>query len=122
MRARLRGLRRCNERLRPRGLGQRLLASSELDIAALSVHEGSNRIAAGQDQQWFKARRLAGTYHSLANEPSALRTAIAPVTGAACVDLPTAAQNARPPPFFFQAEDGIRAVAVTGVQTCALPI
>src|SRR5687768_18558145 len=26
------------------------------------------------------------------------------------------------PPFFFQAEDGIRDVAVTGVQTCALPI
>src|SRR3989449_5269938 len=25
-------------------------------------------------------------------------------------------------PFFFQAEDGIRYVAVTGVQTCALPI
>src|SRR5687768_10299669 len=25
-------------------------------------------------------------------------------------------------PFFFQAEDGIRDVAVTGVQTCALPI
>src|SRR5205809_3216690 len=25
-------------------------------------------------------------------------------------------------PFFFQAEDGIRVVAVTGVQTCALPI
>src|SRR5687768_4412313 len=25
-------------------------------------------------------------------------------------------------PFFFQAEDGIRGVAVTGVQTCALPI
>src|SRR2546429_6740970 len=24
--------------------------------------------------------------------------------------------------FFFQAEDGIRVVAVTGVQTCALPI
>src|SRR5256884_5291705 len=34
---------------------------------------------------------------------------------------------AGPPPrcrvhFFFQAEDGIRDVAVTGVQTCALPI
>src|SRR2546422_7389849 len=29
----------------------------------------------------------------------------------------------RPPAsFFFQAEDGIRDVAVTGVQTCALPI
>src|SRR5882757_10890200 len=24
--------------------------------------------------------------------------------------------------FFFQAEDGIRAIGVTGVQTCALPI
>src|SRR5438128_11112061 len=28
----------------------------------------------------------------------------------------------RPPAFFFQAEDGIRAATVTGVQTCALPI
>src|SRR2546429_2314707 len=28
----------------------------------------------------------------------------------------------RCPTFFFQAEDGIRDVAVTGVQTCALPI
>src|SRR3712207_2158348 len=26
------------------------------------------------------------------------------------------------PPFFFQAEDGIRDIGVTGVQTCALPI
>src|SRR2546422_6319467 len=26
------------------------------------------------------------------------------------------------PPLFFQAEDGIRGVVVTGVQTCALPI
>src|ERR1022692_5340537 len=26
------------------------------------------------------------------------------------------------PPFFFQAEDGIRDYKVTGVQTCALPI
>src|SRR2546421_2873959 len=28
----------------------------------------------------------------------------------------------RPPSFFFQAEDGIRDLIVTGVQTCALPI
>src|ERR1041385_5285527 len=28
----------------------------------------------------------------------------------------------RCPQFFFQEEDGIRGVAVTGVQTCALPI
>src|SRR2546429_1984873 len=37
-----------------------------------------------------------------------------------------ASMNARDPSFlsffFFQAEDGIRDVAVTGVQTCALPI
>src|SRR6266436_6835947 len=31
-------------------------------------------------------------------------------------------RNAAPSLFFFQAEDGIRDVAVTGVQTCALPI
>src|SRR5712671_7729786 len=30
--------------------------------------------------------------------------------------------TARPPCFFFQAEDGIRDDLVTGVQTCALPI
>src|SRR3712207_7913578 len=28
----------------------------------------------------------------------------------------------RSPRFFFQAEDGIRDIGVTGVQTCALPI
>src|SRR2546429_6628549 len=32
------------------------------------------------------------------------------------------AQHRRVRFFFFQAEDGIRDVAVTGVQTCALPI
>src|SRR2546429_6741569 len=31
-------------------------------------------------------------------------------------------QTSSEPYFFFQAEDGIRDVAVTGVQTCALPI
>src|SRR5690606_39422861 len=33
---------------------------------------------------------------------------------------PAAVQHG--PPFFFQAEDGIRDFHVTGVQTCALPI
>src|SRR5476649_1489533 len=39
------------------------------------------------------------------------------VSSSACVSV-------RPSPilFFFQAEDGIRAHCVTGVQTCALPI
>src|SRR2546430_3965177 len=32
-----------------------------------------------------------------------------------CLSMP-------PPFFFFQAEDGIRDLTVTGVQTCALPI
>src|SRR5687768_319953 len=38
--------------------------------------------------------------------------------------LPNTFNTARNEPilFFFQAEDGIRDVAVTGVQTCALPI
>src|SRR2546429_7342148 len=34
----------------------------------------------------------------------------------------TRADRTRRLVFFFQAEDGIRDVAVTGVQTCALPI
>src|SRR5256886_14240741 len=33
-----------------------------------------------------------------------------------------AARNSCTRPFFFQAEDGIRDLTVTGVQTCALPI
>src|SRR2546429_812572 len=42
-------------------------------------------------------------------------------------DAPASIVRAYPPLclrvlFFFQAEDGIRDVAVTGVQTCALPI
>src|SRR5690554_7052447 len=32
------------------------------------------------------------------------------------------ARFSAPPPFFFQAADGIRSADVTGVQTCALPI
>src|SRR2546429_6726850 len=36
--------------------------------------------------------------------------------------LPTKHVDGRRVYFFFQAEDGIRDVAVTGVQTCALPI
>src|SRR2546430_3520279 len=31
-------------------------------------------------------------------------------------------ETPRPSSFFFQAEDGIRDLTVTGVQTCALPI
>src|SRR5579859_8173667 len=34
----------------------------------------------------------------------------------------TASSASRVVPFFFQAEDGIRGLTVTGVQTCALPI
>src|SRR2546430_6568035 len=34
----------------------------------------------------------------------------------------TAAPSNEDHPFFFQAEDGIRDLTVTGVQTCALPI
>src|SRR2546429_7147657 len=37
-------------------------------------------------------------------------------------DFADSIASAHPVCFFFQAEDGIRDVAVTGVQTCALPI
>src|SRR2546421_1028388 len=36
--------------------------------------------------------------------------------------MSAAAPGSRPCFFFFQAEDGIRDLIVTGVQTCALPI
>src|SRR5258707_107792 len=36
--------------------------------------------------------------------------------------LTTASSRSRSLLFFFQAEDGIRDIGVTGVQTCALPI
>src|SRR5437762_7462901 len=47
---------------------------------------------------------------------------------ATCTEYAEHRAPLRPPPssavftFFFQAEDGIRATSVTGVQTCALPI
>src|SRR5204863_2044060 len=39
-----------------------------------------------------------------------------------CSRNATASTSSSPLPFFFQAEDGIRDLYVTGVQTCALPI
>src|SRR5215216_430947 len=36
--------------------------------------------------------------------------------------IATAVRDGGFPPFFFQAEDGIRVDLVTGVQTCGLPI
>src|SRR2546429_1962061 len=44
------------------------------------------------------------------------------LAGGAKVQVHNHADGARRYIFFFQAEDGIRDVAVTGVQTCALPI
>src|SRR2546429_3399311 len=45
------------------------------------------------------------------------------VNNAVCYDIPEhTQQRCNDLVFFFQAEDGIRDVAVTGVQTCALPI
>src|SRR5947209_15204893 len=41
-------------------------------------------------------------------------------TSVSLLDLPLS--NSPSPFFFFQAEDGIRGIGVTGVQTCALPI
>src|SRR6202049_4530537 len=39
-----------------------------------------------------------------------------------CIEFGVPSFNGRIDKFFFQAEDGIRAISVTGVQTCALPI
>src|SRR2546429_932598 len=57
-----------------------------------------------------------------ANSPS-LRCPPALPSSATCTSASTTPPTrCKPCCFFFQAEDGIRDVAVTGVQTCALPI
>src|SRR2546429_512208 len=58
-----------------------------------------------------------GRYARKAASPAPSNTPFGWVGGVAMA--PTAAMSGW---FFFQAEDGIRDVAVTGVQTCALPI
>src|SRR2546429_4940627 len=44
------------------------------------------------------------------------------VAASSCLSIRVGQPSSRNMSFFFQAEDGIRDVAVTGVQTCALPI
>src|SRR2546430_11383838 len=52
--------------------------------------------------------------------PNFLATSKCPVS---CTNSRTTNPSAKGQPhFFFQAEDGIRDLTVTGVQTCALPI
>src|SRR5256886_7308199 len=52
------------------------------------------------------------------------RTTPRPMRLAGISDCSTVVESSqlRVQPFFFQAEDGIRDLTVTGVQTCALPI
>src|SRR5205809_4306055 len=64
-------------------------------------------LTAGDCQLWICLSRLWRDW----------RSALAIVKPETVVDWHRAAFR-----FFFQAEDGIRDVAVTGVQTCALPI
>src|SRR2546429_73735 len=72
------------------------------------------------------ALRLAPVRRGLAIDSTVdIRTVYRPqhhVDGVQWIKVMKEGVNGTPLPFFFQAEDGIRDVAVTGVQTCALPI
>src|SRR2546427_5030872 len=57
-----------------------------------------------------------------ARRPAALAARAAPGTGAWALGRGAGPCARRGDAFFFQAEDGIRYLTVTGVQTCALPI
>src|SRR3712207_7023316 len=50
------------------------------------------------------------------------QTAALPLSGTAPADVALGTFSHQDGAFFFQAEDGIRDIGVTGVQTCALPI
>src|SRR5689334_8750231 len=65
-------------------------------IDNISIKKGSNQLKFGVDYRWLAPYSSPAAYHQFAA-----------FTGVN---------------FFFQAEDGIRAGTVTGVQTCALPI
>src|SRR5687768_10311390 len=76
-----------------------------------------------------RERRLIGDLRSLAvNHYPSPSTCLGAESGGfeaskiAVSEIPDSFAWAKVVNFFFQAEDGIRAVAVTGVQTCALPI
>src|SRR6267378_1648339 len=71
---------------------------------------------------WFtRLSSLSGLEHFRRRCPVQLRAM--PRSNAATVPFPcTRAESLPPVLFFFQAEDGIRDLYVTGVQTCALPI
>src|SRR2546429_224638 len=59
---------------------------------------------------------------NVVSRPCDLLAGLLFVAGAVCVRQRVKAGTGSKDFFFFQAEDGIRDVAVTGVQTCALPI
>src|SRR6516165_7879675 len=63
-------------------------------------------------------------YASLLGEPAAPDTVLPAVSQlvAELTNPPDPRRIQGPRNFFFQAEDGIRCLTVTGVQTCALPI
>src|ERR1041385_8782676 len=87
------------------------------------VDFGGRRIIKKKKRSESRSARLSGVYaHYVCREPCScwvLRARMAPRSMAQ--DDGPAHRRARLR-FFFQAEDGIRDVAVTGVQTCALPI
>src|SRR2546429_1400678 len=73
------------------------------------------------------AAGAAGRTHTIVKTNSGIDVAVFCLLGRIYMNLPSddpfaAAEKVLQQIFFFQAEDGIRDVAVTGVQTCALPI
>src|SRR5690349_19570990 len=81
---------------------------------------------AASASEWTKKHSQTRLRHHLncqTRPPLRAKRSNAPTAPAPSRESPRALSSAlRLSPFFFQAEDGIRALYVTGVQTCALPI
>src|SRR2546430_1985106 len=93
----------------------RMLAWLEVHAATRAEVEGAQSAEVGAAGRWGRMGRAERTASSRAPSPAETpHSARSTTRGNASCQRRSA--------FFFQAEDGIRDLTVTGVQTCALPI
>src|SRR5205809_2908698 len=114
--ARIRSLRTA------RGLTQAQLAEPQYTKAYISMLESCRTRASVKALEHIAGRLGVQPSDLLGGSPSPAAPQYDLVESRRLVEQGDAGEAITLLDFFFQAEDGIRDVAVTGVQTCALPI
>src|SRR5256886_9007045 len=97
-----------------------IVVGSVISVSAASkpgAISGYVRNSAGATQMGAAVEVLGSAFHSFKvfTDENGFYSASGVITGVYSLKVSA-------PSFFFQAEDGIRDLTVTGVQTCALPI